>query len=63
MTFDLQTVAALLVVLAAVGYLARIWWRKHPKSGCGNAAGECACPSTATDFKSNITSKSSNHSP
>ena len=52
MNSDIQSLAAILVVIAAVGYLARRWWKNRHRTsqGCGGAE-ECACPSTKISGK------------
>lgn len=49
MTFNLQTVLALLVVAVTFGLLLRGAWKKRRKPGCG---GDCGCP--ADDFKARL---------
>ncbi|MCC5021409.1 MAG: hypothetical protein J6386_00695 [Candidatus Synoicihabitans palmerolidicus] len=43
MSTDIQTIAAPLVVLAAMVYLFLRWRQNRHQSSCGSA-GQCACP-------------------
>jgi len=51
MEFGWQDLAALGIVLAAAGYLARLAWNavtRKPGSGCGAGCGSCSARSAAS---------------